>query len=101
MRSSVINNERGSVISCSDDSTNCYNNNGNDDEDKRREVGGGDSASHILTHSPTPFHFPSLIIIITFNNLHIYNLDIQTLDDDHYNVGLSSVSTYSSLRISL
>ena len=82
MRSSVINNERGSVISYSDDSTNCYNNSNSIDDDKGREVGSRGSARHILTHSPTPFNFPSLTII-TFNNLHIYNLDIQTPDDDH------------------
>ena len=82
MRSSVINNRRGSVISGKRNSTNCYNNSCSDDENGDEEVGGGDSARHTLTHSPTPFHFPSLTII-TFNNLHIYNLDIQTPDDDH------------------
>lgn len=82
MRGSVINNERGSVINDKRDSTNDYDYSDNVDDDKRRREGGGDSARHTLTHSPTPFHFPSLTII-TFNNLHIYNLDIQTPDDDH------------------
>lgn len=71
MRSSVINNERGSVISDKRDNTNCYNNSCSVDDDKRREVGSGDSARHILTHSPTPSHFLSL----TINFLHIkYNI---------------------------
>ena len=80
MRSSVINNERGSVISDKRDNTNCYNNSNSVDDDKGREVGGGDSARHILTHSPTSSHFPSLTII-TFNNLlHIeYNILIHIL----------------------
>ena len=82
MRSSVINNERGSVINDKRDNTNCYNNSNSVDDNKGREIGSGDSARHILTHSPTPSHFLSLTII-TFNNLHIYNLDIQTPDDDH------------------
>ena len=82
MRSSVINNERGSVINDKRDNTNDYDYSNIIDNDKGRREGGGDSAQHILTHSPTPFHFLSLTII-TFNNLHIYNLDIQTADDDH------------------
>ena len=82
MRSSVINNERGSVISNKRDNTNCYNNSDSVERNGDEEVGSRGSAQHILTHSPTPSHFPSLTII-TFNNLHIYNLDIQTPDDDH------------------
>lgn len=82
MRSS----ERGSVINSnrrsSSNNTNDYDYINNDDGNGEKKVGSGDSARHILTHSPTPFHFPSLTII-TFNNLHIYNLDIQTPDDDH------------------
>ena len=82
MRSSVINNRRGSVINGKRDNTNDYDYINIIKKNGDEEVGSGDSAQHILTHSPTPFHFPSLTII-TFNNLHIYNLDIQTPDDDH------------------
>ena len=82
MRSSVINNERGSVINDKGDNTNDYDYSNIIERNGDEEDRSGDSARHILTHSPTPFHFPSLTII-TFNNLHIYNLDIQTLDDDH------------------
>ena len=78
MRSS----ERGSVISVKRDSTNDYDYSNSDDENGEEKVGGGDSAQHTLTHSPTPSHFPSLTII-TFNNLHTYNLDSQIVDDDH------------------
>lgn len=54
MRSSVINNERVSVISVKRDNTNCYNDYGNDEEEKGEKVGGGDSAP--LTPTNTPHH---------------------------------------------
>ena len=59
MRSSVINNERGSVINGKRDNTNCYNDDENDDGDKGEKVGGGDSAP--LT--------PTLSILLTLNTL--------------------------------
>ena len=69
MRSSVINNKRGSVISDKRDNTNCYNNNGNDDGNGDEKVGSGDSAP--LT--------PTLSLLHTLNTLLITYLSFIVL----------------------
>lgn len=92
MRSSVINNERGSVINDKRNSTNCYNNSNDSDRDGRREEGGGATLPNTLTHSLNPSHFISLNtiyhllnhnILFLHHNYSFYSLDSQIVDDDH------------------
>ena len=84
MRSSVINNERGSVISDNNYGTNDYDYSNIIERREGEEEGGGATHFHTLTHSLNPSHFLSLTII-TFNNLHhIYNLDNQNYFFGYY-----------------
>lgn len=92
MRSSVINNERGSVISDNDYGTNDYDYSNSGNGEKGRKEGCGATLPNTLTHSLTPSHFISLNtiyhllnhnILFLHHNYYFCSLDNQIADDDH------------------